>query len=154
MVFEMLPLETIIPFVFVFAIVYGGMEFAAVIRNKKVSLIISLCFAFFAITNQAVINFINQVLPYAAVFFVIVFFIGFIKKPFKRKEGEGANPVLLIIVLGLILLLFVQFGSDSSPFYNTIQGSILGNESLIMIIGFVIVVVMFYYAFFKIKNPV
>ncbi|MBN2042858.1 MAG: hypothetical protein JW754_03550 [Candidatus Aenigmarchaeota archaeon] len=151
MVLEMLPLEIIIPFIFVFAIVYGAMEFSAVMKNRKVSMVVSLCMAFFAITNQQVVNFVNQVLPYAAIFFVIVFFIGFVKRPFKG--GGGGNPVLLIIVLGLILLLFVQFGSDTSPFYSSIQGSFLGNENLIMIIGFVIVVVMFYYAFVKLKNP-
>ncbi len=152
MIFDMLPLGMIIPFVFVFAIVYGAMEFSAVMKNRKVSMVISLCIAFFTITNQQVINFINQVLPYAAVFFVIVFFIGFIKRPFRG--GGGTNPVLLIIVLGLILLVFVQLGLDGSPFQSIVQGSFLGDENLIMIVGLVIVVIMFYYAFVKLKNPV
>jgi hypothetical protein len=144
--FDFLSLEYGIPFFFIFAIIYGALEIGGVFKNKGVKAIISICLAFFAVSNYQVLALINQLLPYAAIFFIVVFFLGFILKPFIGKGGKG-DPVLLIIVLGLVLLLFAQLGSPSSPFYHDIQSTILGNENFLWIVGIIIVIVMFVYAY-------
>jgi hypothetical protein len=156
MALELAGLETLIPFLFIFAITYGALEVSGYFQNKAVKAIIALCISFFSIMNSEVTGFINQILPYAAIFFVIVFFIGFITKPFRKKAGQqgqggGRDPVLILIIVGLAMLILAQLASPSSPLYNYTQGTILGNESIVWIAGLVMVLALFYYAFFKIK---
>jgi hypothetical protein len=155
MALEFLGIETLIPFLFIFAITYGALEVSGYFQNKAVKAIIALCISFFAIMNSEVTGFINQILPYAAIFFVIVFFIGFITKPFRKKAGQpGAphgDPVLILIIVGLAMLILAQLASPSSPLYNYTQGTLLGNESVVWIAGLVMVLALFYYAFFKVK---
>lgn len=151
MSFGLLSLDFLIPFFFIFAIIYGALEVSGVFQNKAVKAIIAVALGFFAISNAQVVSFIHQVLPYAAIFFVVVFFIGFIAKPFKRKKEGGEQPVkrdpfLLLVVLGLLLIIFAQLGTPSSPFYPNISSTILGDETVLWGIGIVIVLFMFYYA--------
>jgi len=129
----LLSLDFLIPFFFIFAIIYGALEISGVFKNKAVKAIIA----------------VHQVLPYAAIFFVVVFFIGFIAKPFRgRKAGEPGkrDPLLLLVVLGLLLIIFAQLATPSSPFYPDISSTILGDETILWGIGIVIVIFMFYYA--------
>lgn len=144
----LLSLDFLIPFFFIFAIIYGALEISGVFKNKAVKAIIAVALGFFAISNAQVIAFIHQILPYAAIFFVVVFFIGFIAKPFRGRGGEGGrrDPFLLLVVLGLLLIIFAQLGTPSSPFYPDISSTILGDETVLWGIGIVIVLFMFYYA--------
>ncbi|NIO23015.1 MAG: hypothetical protein GTN38_03245 [Candidatus Aenigmarchaeota archaeon] len=145
----LLSIDFLIPFFFIFAIVYGALEISGVFKNKAVKAIIALALGFFAVSNADVVAFIHLVLPYAAIFFVVVFFIGFIAKPFKRKAGEPGrrDPFLLLVVLGLLLIIFAQLATPSSPFYPDISSTILGDETVLWGIGIVIVIFMFYYAY-------
>ncbi|NIO19277.1 MAG: hypothetical protein GTN76_00645 [Candidatus Aenigmarchaeota archaeon] len=143
----LLSLDFLIPFFFIFAIIYGGLEISGVFKNRAVKAIIAVALGFFAISNADVIAFIHQVLPYAAIFFVVVFFIGFIAKPFRGKGGEGRrDPFLLLVVLGLLLIVFAQLATPSSPFYPDISSTILGDDTVLWAIGIVILLFMFYYA--------
>ena len=143
-----LSLDFAIPFFFIFAIIYGALEVSGVFKNKAVKAIIAVALAFFAVSNADVVLFIHQVLPFATVFFVVVFFIGFIAKPFRGKGGEEKkrDPFLLLVVLGLLLIAFAQLGTPSSPLYSTISSTILGDEKVLWGIGIAIVLFMFYYA--------
>jgi hypothetical protein len=146
----LLSMDFLIPFFFIFAIIYGALEISGVFKNKAVKAIIAVALGFFAISNADVVAFIHQVLPYAAVFFVVVFFIGFIAKPFRGRGGEGGgkrDPLLFLVVLGLLLIIFAQLGTPSSPFYPDISSTILGNETVLWGIGIVILIFMFYYAY-------
>ena len=147
----LLSLDFLIPFFFIFAVIYGALEFSGVFKNKAVKAIIALALGFFAVSNADVVSFIHLVLPYAAIFFVVVFFIGFIAKPFRRKGKEGGqpskrDPFLLLVVLGLLLIVFAQLATPSSPFYPDISSTILGDETVLWGIGIIIVIFMFYYA--------
>ena len=142
-----LSLDFAIPFFFIFAIIYGALEVSGVFRNKAVKAIIAVALAFFAVSNADVVLFIHQVLPFATVFFVVVFFIGFIAKPFRGRGGEGKrDPFLLLVILGLLLIAFAQLGTPSSPFYSSISSTILGDEKVLWGIGIAILFFMFYYA--------
>jgi len=146
----LLSIDFLIPFFFIFAIIYGALEISGVFKNKAVKAIIAVALGFFAISNADVVSFIHLILPYAAVFFVVVFFIGFIAKPFRgrgRKEPGKRDPLMLLVVLGLLLIIFAQLATPSSPFYPDISSTILGNESVLWTIGIAIVIFMFYYAY-------
>ncbi len=145
--FGLLSLDFLIPFFFIFAIIYGALEVSGVFRNKAVKAIIAVALGFFAISNADVVSFIHQVLPFAAIFFIVVFFIGFIAKPFRGKGGGGErDPLLLLVVLGLLLIVFAQLATPSSPFYSSISSTILGDQNVLWGIGILILLFMFYYA--------
>lgn len=152
--FNLISLDFMIPFFFIFAIVYGALEVSGVFRNRAVKAIIAVALGFFAVSNAEVVSFIHQVLPYAAIFFVVVFFISFIAKPFRGRGGEPGkrDPLLLLVVLSLLLIIFAQLATPSSPFYPDISSTILGDQNVLWGIGIVIVIFMFYYAWAQSKK--
>jgi hypothetical protein len=101
-------ISLMVPFLFMLAIVYGALDVAGVFKNKRVNALIALVFAFFALTYAPAIEFINQIMPLAIVFFVVFFFLGFVIK--IAKKGVDKDYTLLIIILGLVLLLFATQG--------------------------------------------
>jgi len=101
-------ISILIPFLFMLAIVYGALDVAGVFRNKRVNALIALVFAFFTLTYAPAIEFISQIMPYAIIFFVVFFFLGFVIKVAKKGVDKDYN--LLIIILGLVLLLFATQG--------------------------------------------
>ena len=90
-----------VPFLFVFAVVYGSLDMVRLFRGRGVNAIIAVIFAFFAISSPQVIDFIFSVLPYGIAIFVIAFLLGFLKKMFS---GERKSPVPLLITFSLILI--------------------------------------------------
>jgi hypothetical protein len=98
----------LIPFLFILAIVYGALDVSGVFRNKRVNALIALVFAFFSLTYEPAILFINQIMPFAIIFFVAFFFLGFVIK--VARKGVDKDYTLLIIILGLVLLLFATQG--------------------------------------------
>src|SRR4030043_415702 len=98
----------LIPFLFMLAIVYGALDVSGVFRNKRVNALIALVFAFFSLTYEPAILFINQIMPFAIIFFVAFFFLGFVIK--VARKGVDKDYTLLIIILGLVLLLFATQG--------------------------------------------
>jgi hypothetical protein len=100
----------LIPFLFMLAIVYGALDVAGVFKNKRVNALIAAVFAFFTLTYSPAIEFINQIMPIAIIFFVVFFFLGFMIK--VAKKGVEKDFTLLIIILGLTLLLFATQGPN------------------------------------------
>jgi len=132
-------LQTILPFVLVLAIAYGAMEQVRMFRNRAVKTMIAVVVAFFAISDAGVIGFINSILPYAAVFFVLVFGMGF----FKRSLGEGGgDKTLIIIVMVLLLLLIASIARAGGGMYEY--------SSFFWLIGIIIVIAVLYAAY---KTP-
>ena len=98
-------MSTIIPFLFVLAVVYGALEVSDIFKRKQVKLIISLCFAVVAMSTPLITGFIMGVLPYAILAFIVLFFVGFAMSFAKGgKEGGPRDYVLIVIVLVLFLL--------------------------------------------------
>ena len=126
-----------IPFFFMLAIVFGALEVGGVFKNKGVKIIISLVIAAFAATNEQAVQFIFYVLPYATIFFVVVFFLGFIVK--SRKEGDK-DWFLMAIVLILFLLLLMNFESLTG-----IAGDL--GTTIATVLGVIIVLMVFYAAY-------
>jgi hypothetical protein len=100
----------LVPFLFMLAIVFGALDVSGVFKNKRVNALIALVFAFFTLTYQPAIEFINNIMPYALMFFTVFFFLGFVIK--MAKKGVEKDYNLLIIIVGLVLLLLATQGPE------------------------------------------
>ena len=107
-------MSSVIPFLFVLAVVYGALEVSDVFKRKQVKLIISLSFAYVAMTTGYVAGFIMGILPYAIIAFIVLFFLGFALSFAKGgKEGGGERDyTLIVIVLVLFLVFMTSYGLD------------------------------------------
>ena len=106
---------SLLPFFFILAIVYGALEVSKVFENKGAKAIIALVMAFFAMLSPGVTEFILFIIPYATMFFIAFFFLGFVLSFFKSegKDGSGGKDyTLIIIVLGLFLLFITSDYQD------------------------------------------
>ncbi len=131
-----------IPFFFMLAIVYGALEMTEIFKNKGVKAILATAVAAISITNSGLVEGINFYLPYAAGFFIVVFFIRFLQKGFKDKK----DWTLVTIVLGLALLIFVHQGES---FRSLLDKGPLGYDNMIILIAIVFMIIMFYSAYKK-----
>ena len=129
-----LPVDVLVPFIFVLAIVWGGLEVAGIFKNKGVMAIISVVVAFFAISSSQTLSFLQQFLPLAVIIFILVFILSIIIKPFKTKEGFKIDYTLLAIV-GVLVLVFLSTW-DFRYFGNLIPGA--DNADILSGIGIVI----------------
>lgn len=143
-------LASVIPFFFVAAIVYGALEVSGVFKNKNVKMIIAAVFALFTMTYDPLIIFINNIMPYAAIFFIVVFFVAFIFKPMKGKKEEGRDYTLIIIVCGLIIVFLANSGyqliNQWIPQISTISGTNF------MVAAGIILIVFILYAAYKMQG--
>lgn len=144
-------MSTVIPFLFVLAVVYGALEVSDIFKRKQVKLILSLCFAFVAMTTEFLTTFIMGVLPYAILAFIVLFFIGFAMSFFGGKgdkEGGGKKDfTLIIIVLVLFLLFMSNYGLEF--FGGSVSG--FSTDELSAGIGLVVLLIIFYSAY-KLKG--
>ena len=140
-------MSTVIPFMFVLAVVYGALEVSDIFKRKQVKVILSLCFALVAMTNALITTFIMGVLPYAILGFIVLFFIGFIMNFFKDdKDGKGGGKkdfTLIIIVLVLFLIFMSSYGMEF--FGGSVSG--LSSEELSTGIGITVLLIIFYSAY-------
>ena len=132
-------LYTLLPFMLVLAVVYGAMETARIFRNRAVKSIISVVVAFFAISSTYVVEMINSYLPYAAIFFIAVFVLGFAK---RSLGGKGRDNTLIIIIMALVLLLMASYAQAGGGLYEYTE--------FLWFFG-VIVVIAILYAAYKMK---
>jgi uncharacterized membrane protein len=136
-------MSSVIPFLFVLAVVYGALEVSDIFKRKQVKLILSLCFAFVAMTTEFITEFIMGVLPYAIIAFIALFFIGFAMSFFKEdKEGKKGEKdfTLIAIVLVLFLLFAANYGLDFLD--DMIPGMATGD--FVTGLGLVVILIIFY----------
>lgn len=138
-------LTTLIPFLFVLAVVYGALEVSDIFKRKQVKLIISLVFALVAMTSEMITAFIMGILPYATMAFIIFFFAGFalsILGVKKGKEGERDYSLIAIILI-LFLIFLANYGID---FLEDLMPGITSDE-LITGVGILALLLIFYVAY-------
>jgi hypothetical protein len=138
--FDLFSLEILLPFFLVLAIIYGALEVSKVFDNRAVKGIIAVVFAFFAVMNSQVVAFINAILPYAAGFFVILFLIWIVLKPF-RGGGRGGDATVLIVILVLVLVLLANLGSAGYTY------GFLTDPNFLWLIGIIVVLVIIWKAY-------
>ncbi len=135
----------LVPFLFMLAIVFGALDVAGVFKNKRVNALIALVFAFFTLTYQPAIEFINAIMPYAIMFFVVFFFVGFVIKLVKKETAK--DYTLLMIVLGLVLLLF----ATQSSFIAGIVPGFEQQSSMIITVAALILIGAIFIAAYKLS---
>ncbi|MEM5797774.1 MAG: DUF2304 family protein [Candidatus Aenigmatarchaeota archaeon] len=127
-----------LPALLVFAITYGALEVGGIIKNRSVNGVIALVFAFFSISSPVVISMVYSLLPYAAIFFIVVFLIGFLVSPFRGEKKEP-NYELAAIVCTLALVWLVHQPQIIQNFFPGITGT-----DIITLLGLVIIAVIFF----------
>ena len=141
-----------LPFIFSFIIVYGALEFTGTF-SRRVNSVIAAIVALFAMTVPQVSDFINSILPYAVILFVIVFFLALIITFFSKVKGpkgqedakaKARNLEFWIIILGLVLLILA---TQSDILDNMFPGSSDTFETVILGAGVLIILLLLYWAF-------
>lgn len=129
-------LPQIASFLFVFALLYGLLIYVKILP-KNASALISLVIAFFAVMYSPMVAFLYDVLPWAAVILVVLFFLIFIKK-LVIEEGVSADALPIAVTLAIMLLLV-------GIFWDKIGFRIAGitSENMLWIVGIIIVILLF-----------
>lgn len=139
-------MEFALPFFLVLAIVYGALELGAPFKNRAAKAIIALVIAAFAASSAEFSAFILQVIPYAAILFIVVFLIGFIKKSFfgGKKEGKGGekNYGLMIVVIALVLVFLA--GQGSTFIEDWLPSGFISTDNFILLVGVILIVAILY----------
>jgi hypothetical protein len=130
-------LETLLPFLLVLAVVYGAMETAKMFRNRALKTIISVVMAFFAISDGSVVAMLNSLLPYAAIFFILIFVAGYVKRSLGGKEGQDNTMVIIIILLALLLM----------ATYARAEGGMYEYSEFFWFVGFIAIASVLYAAY-------
>ena len=138
--------NALLPFFFVFSVVYGALEVSGVF-GKRANTLIAVIIGFFAISSPMLVEFLNQTLPFAVIFFIGFFFLSFIVK-FAGKPKEK-DYTLIMVIIGLILLLFATQGQDIIENYFSIP-----QESITNIFSWIILIFIFllFFAAYKYKS--
>ena len=113
---DFLSLTTLLPFLLVLAVVWGGLDTAGMFRNRALKTIIAVVMAFFAVSNGYVVTTINSFLPYAAIFFIIIFAAGYVKR--SLAGGADKDNTMIIIMIGLALLLMASVANAQGGMYQ------------------------------------
>lgn len=139
-----LEIATLLPFFLVLALVYGSLEVSGIFKNKGVKGVIAIVLAFFAVSSPPVVAFINEIMPYIAVFFIVVFLAGFLSSFFKGKgDGKERDWILIVIILALGLIFLT--GQDSFSIFT------LQDQNFIAM-AVLLVIVLLFYGVYKIKG--
>ncbi|MBN1896815.1 MAG: hypothetical protein JW789_03775 [Candidatus Aenigmarchaeota archaeon] len=144
MALDFTALETLLPFLLILAVSYGALETVGMFRNKAVKAIIAVVLAFFAISNSMTVTYINGLLPYAAILFIIFFGIGFVKK--SLSGGQKDNELIIIIIV--LVMLFVGSLYTTTSDFNMYQ-----YNELVWIAGIAVIGAILYGAY-RMKEPV
>jgi len=132
-----------ISFLFVFAVVYGSLEVSGIF-SRRITALIAVILGFFILGSESVVLLIWQVLPYAALFFVAFFFIGFVIS-FAKKGMEG-DWTLGVIAAGLVLMVFATQAEHISELFPSLGG---GLPADLMILAAALLIIVILYGAYK-----
>ncbi len=138
-----------IPFLLVFAIIFGGLQAADPFRNRGVNLLVSLALSFFAIQNSLLLEFLNVNIGGITTFFIVMFFLAFILEVFGLRKYPGAKKTESgVVIQGALLFILLSIGFrfadrlPTLPFAGGITGS-----TFIFIISILFILGIFWAAF-------
>jgi hypothetical protein len=130
-----------ITFLFVFAVVFGGMRMTGIFRNKKIDVVIAVALALFSVTDAAFASFLWENFGPLTLFFVVIFFILAVMSAFGLKD-PNANPMEKMIVMGAIFFLILSLNLFQSNFFSFIP--FMNAESGMLLISVVFIAVLFW----------
>lgn len=131
---------------FVFAVSYALLTKAEVIKVKGANIVIALVIGFFAASFSPLSQFLQGILPIAAILLVFAFFIEFARK-LVGKDPKDAVPmsVALIVSLALLGVLWPRIVPNLPAGVDPTQ--------LLWIFGVVIVLLIFYLVYHHKPSP-
>ena len=138
-------LNIIVPFLFVFAIVFGVLQVANVFKNRAVNFVIALAIGLFAISNAALVTTLHALLPNVTWFFIVLFFFVFVFELLGlRKEGKSHTESMItsggvLFVLLSLSFMVLQVAPSELPFI----GSAI---NLVFILGLIFILAIFWAA--------
>ena len=137
--------QTLIPFLFVLAIVFGVLELTKIFRNRGVNFLVALAIAFFTITNTAFVSMLWSYFGSITTFFIVMFLIAFVFEVFGlRKAGRPPTSSILINAGILFILLSIGFlyvnQIPELPFVG-------GGQNLLFLLIIIFILVIFWSAF-------
>jgi hypothetical protein len=142
--------ETLIPFLFVLAIVFGALGLVRVF-NRGVSFLIAVSLAFFVVSTPNLVNILWSYFGGITAFFIAIFFIAFIFEVFGvRRKGEYTDA---LIINGAILFILLSIGYlyiDLLPPLPLIGGG----QNLLIFFALIFILVIFWLAFKAGPQPI
>jgi len=142
---QFMNLEFLVPFLFVFAIIFGALSYnqdkgGKTFFSKPVNVVLSLALSIFAAYYTPVTVTLWEYMPQMIWFFVIVFFLGFIKK--LMSGGKGGMGAAGPLAISFLLLLTVGWSIlEAIPFDIPIIGT---GENLIFLFGLIFIIALFW----------
>jgi len=139
--------QMFVPFLFVFAVVFGVLQLVNIFKNKSVNAVISLAIAFFASSNAIFTSTLLSQMGNITTFFIAMFFIAFImelfgfRRPADRREYQDRLIIqggILFILLATAVLFVNQI--PTLPFIG--EGS-----NLLLLIGIIFILAVFWAAY-------
>jgi hypothetical protein len=107
MILESVQVAYVASFMFVFAVVFGVLNYAKILGfSKQVNAVVAIVIGAFSVVYEPFVLGMEQYIPYAAALFVVIFFILVIKKAFAGGKDEkfDALPIIVSLVIMLVLL--------------------------------------------------
>ncbi len=133
-----------VTFVFVFAMIFGLLEFVS--RKEKhgflpykSNILIALVFAFASIAYRPVVVGIWGMLPVAVVIFSVLFLALFLINMFSSGEKK-VDTTSAMVTLGLLLIII---GTLWNRIFRSIYIPYLNNNDLLWVIGLIIIIAIF-----------
>ena len=140
-------IQFFLPFMFVFAIVFGSLQLVNVFRNRAVNAILALSIAFFATLAPGFNSLLLSQFGNIAVFFIVVFFISFILRIFGIRRVQNPQEYQEAVVIQgamLFVLLAVSFiFVDEIPTLPIIGTG----QNLLLAVAVIFVLAIFWAAF-------
>jgi hypothetical protein len=136
--------QFLIPFLFIFAIVYGSLRSADIFKNKKVDAIIALSLGLFAVSNTWLVNFIWSQLGGVSVLFIFMFMLIFIFQVFGVKGAKDNQEKLIILAAILFILFSISYlYTDMIPNIPFIGGG----QNIVLLVFIIFIIVIFWLAY-------
>ncbi len=138
--------QFVLPFLFVFAVVFGIFRATGVFAgNRAVQMVISFVFAFFSATYDPFVRSFFSLLPELTTFFIVVFLVILVVEAFGLKKISKEDRVVNIAIYGILLLLLFSLGNlygyhSFVPFFGTWN-------NVLLLVGIVFIVAIFYHAY-------
>ena len=131
-------LPQITAFLFMFALIYALLIYSRLFAGtKNAAALISLVIAFFSIMYSPLVEYMQNIIPIAALILVFLFFIVLVKRLVIEGEAKkDAVPIAAILAAFLIVL-----GVTWDRIGFAIPG--ISSENMLWIIGIVVIILIF-----------
>lgn len=97
---------------FIFAIVFGMLEYVGLFKNRSVNAIIGLVVGIFSASYAPFTATLQTYLPIAALLFIPLFFIAFLQKLMKKGDEEKKDLTSMVVVFTILLIVASVIGDE------------------------------------------